>query len=164
MATLVWHASLQIGHPRLDAEHEQLIGLAGTVEDLVAGHGSLESIRRACDEFLHLLKSHCMYEETLFRKLPLSYAHLVDEHVFDHLYLIENVNSLAMRLCSGERGNDDLADFGKTMTGLMRDLLVDDVELIRCLVREGKLELGPHMNLGGTQLNVPGSAAVQVNG
>jgi len=145
MRTLVWQDALRIGHPRIDSEHERLVELAGRIEDLVGGRQSVDGIQRECGAFLDLLKSHCAFEETLLRKLPLSYVDRIDAHIFDHRFLIIHAEDLAERLCAGKRDIADLADLSKTVMRLMRELLVDDVELVGGLLREGKMELGSHL-------------------
>jgi len=52
----------------------------------------------------------------------------------------------------------------KTVMGLMRELLVDDVDLIGFLFREGKLALGSPINAGASSLIAPGSFVPHPNG
>jgi len=164
MRTLVWLDALKIGYPRIDSEHERLIELAGDMEDLVSGQGPVDNVVHGCDAFLRLLRSHCTFEESLLRKLPLAYAHRVDEHIFDHRFLVNHAEALTERLCAGQWGDDDLADLNKTVMGLMRELLVDDVDLIGFLFREGKLALGSPINAGASSLIAPGSFVPHPNG
>ena len=141
MRTMAWSDSFALGHERIDREHRRLLDLATRIETEAEKCGRVEDILPLCRDFFRLLVAHCFYEEQLLRKLPRArFGNHVDEHCRGHARLIQQ----AQLVMSGHlpTGFESLPAFLDAYFELMRDLLVDDTELVGSLIREGHHRLG----------------------
>lgn len=136
MRTLVWSDELALGHERIDREHRRLIELAAQIEAKAECASEVAGLLPLCRAFFRQLVSHCFYEEQLLRMLPRDrFGEQVDAHCRGHARLI----NLAQVVLNGHlpAGFDNLPAFIDAYFELMRDLLVDDTELVGVLIREG---------------------------
>jgi hemerythrin len=137
MNTLAWSELLELGHPRIDAEHRALLDAATEIESVTREGAGIAILQPLYKRFHRMLVAHCAYEETLLRSLPRSaFGFQVDIHCEGHVQLIEQARSVA------EGSLPDSFDcpkgFAAAYFQLMHDLLIDDAELIGALIREGR--------------------------
>lgn len=142
MHTLTWTKEMELGHPRIDAEHRRLVELAAVIESAFESGKAPDRIQEHCRSFYRYLVTHCVYEERLLQILPrAAYGAQVDDHRRGHDRLIREARALSDGTLPS--GYDSLKAFSSAYFDLLRDLLVDDSELIGVLIREGHLSLAP---------------------
>ncbi len=139
MPTVVWSHVLALGHQRIDAEHKALIELAGEIEDLIDRGGDVASIADRLAGFHRLLVLHCAYEERLMGALPAdTYRTRVAGHCHGHAMMIEQARLTAELAGQAHCRDDALGRFGTTVITMLKDLILDDAELIGALILEGQ--------------------------
>jgi len=134
---MIWSKVLELGHERIDAEHRLLLDLADEIEAIALGSGDVLALRPLYQEFHRILEAHCAYEEGLLRSLPRAmFGAQVDSHCRGHAVLVEQARRLAEE--TPPAGDGPPLGFSDAFLTLMRDLLIDDAELIGALIREGR--------------------------
>lgn len=138
--SLIWSDELAIGHPRIDADHRRLLDTIGEIEDLIDGGAPSDRIREGYADLLALAAMHCAFEERLMRELPREiFAVHVDEHCRRHTALIGKLRQAAEGSTSDGPAADRVTENRGAIVGLLRELIVDDTQLVGVLVREEKL-------------------------
>lgn len=136
MRTFQWSRQLMIGHEQIDQDHQILIGLIGDVEELLEYDRVPPEARSTYERFLDFLVRHCAYEEDLMHQLPSLYHPRVSEHCHHHGILINEARQVSKKLMAGAPCPEVLEIFQKTVIGMTRDLIMDDVELVGILLLE----------------------------
>jgi len=144
MRTFQWSHELKIGHPRIDEEHQLLLGLIGDVEERLEGVGAVPAdAAEIYQRFLIFLRSHCDFEEQLMRDLPSRYVQRVSSHCRNHGQLMHEARALLPLLTAQTSKAEVLEYFRRAIISLTRDLIMDDSELVGILLREHHLVLMP---------------------
>jgi hemerythrin len=89
----MWRGSYSIGHPAIDAEHQELFKLA---QAFFEANGRLEQTDCAMHLFQYT-RTHFDHEEALMREI--AYPGLI-AHVEQHLQLIDKLNAVAEKVAT----------------------------------------------------------------
>lgn len=111
MGKMTLSEGLKIGHPRIDDQHEILLGVLHDLKACVGSESAADCAARL-SAFIRLMEEHFAVEENLLRDLRYGAAKL-EAHVLHHREVIETVQALAA----------DCAAAGSYTLGLVEELL-----------------------------------------
>jgi len=111
MSENILSEGLKIGHPRIDDQHEILLGALHDLRDRVGLEAAADCAERL-RAFIRLMEEHFADEEKLLRDLRYGAAKL-EAHILHHREVIETVQGLAA----------DCAAAGSYTLGLVEELL-----------------------------------------
>jgi hemerythrin len=98
MSLIVWNASFELDFPRIDTQHEQLVGLLNQLTLAVCANRPVEDLLERLAEFLAAVNTHFKDEELLMKQ-----AQYRDQssHVAEHRQYVQQLEDLHARLGTG---------------------------------------------------------------
>lgn len=102
----VWDDCLKVGQPEIDAQHEEILGMAKESSDAWRKHRDLDQLKAITAKLHAALIAHFSYEEQVLAEI--GYADLV-EHRAEHQELLDEMRLIRARVDEMASGGDDTA-------------------------------------------------------
>jgi hemerythrin-like metal-binding protein len=124
LARIVWMASLECGHPMIDAQHRRLFGLGNELIKAVSTNKPRGDIAWLFDELIHHITDHFCTEEAVRAKTrhPLS-----EDHKEIHRMLLFKAADFRGQFHRGDMAIRDLAAF-IVYDVIVRDITIEDLK------------------------------------
>lgn len=87
--TILWRDALSVGNDRIDSDHQHLIALINTLQQILTNDSPMADLQKVIDELRAYTHAHFAWEERML--ITLSYARY-DQHKHAHLELIEQLS------------------------------------------------------------------------
>lgn len=91
MTLIDWNASMMLGVPEVDFEHEELIGVINALGDLLHKGGPLEGVKELLGEINAQIEAHFALEEKIMRERGFTGY---EAHKEDHDRLLEQIRDI----------------------------------------------------------------------
>ncbi|MCW8854729.1 MAG: bacteriohemerythrin [Gammaproteobacteria bacterium] len=133
MSDVKWDKKYEIGHDRIDFEHQIFVDLVSRLDDAVHIHGDKDYIQRLLNELLAYTKFHFISEENIM--ISNNYPDY-DEHRRHHMDLLERYNQNMMRILLDEEDMDDFIIFLKEW--FIKHTVLEDKKIAKFIQKKQK--------------------------
>jgi hemerythrin-like metal-binding protein len=137
-----WGNQLDFGHPVIDAQHREIMTLGQEIEDSFDRKIKGPELLAKLTEFCRLLSNHFALELGLMEALSNSvYARHVDKHRLTHEHMTTFITATIRGLANGGDAETVYAEFPRLFVDFIKNIVMDDNELISILRKEKVLTL-----------------------
>jgi hemerythrin-like metal-binding protein len=125
--------TFRIGHPRIDADHEKLIGLVNRLDDAVQA-GLFDDCRTLFDSFIEAAREHFAREEQILRAAGFP---RLTQHCVYHWGLLQRAHSVR-RMCGDMSDRTEIRDcFENLVSFMIDDVILGDMDFKSFLQDQG---------------------------
>lgn len=103
-----WDVKFEIGHQRIDFEHQIFLDLIRNVSEALEKRAEKKYIHRLLTEIKMYAEFHFYSEETIM--LEIAYPD-IDEHQKEHVRLLSKYNTMLYKYHHGAASGEELVDF-----------------------------------------------------